>query len=393
MRHRSALSLLAALFALLALAAACHVRGDDVTGPTGFIPSDLASCGTSKALFTTPPIEIANVQAVVPLGSLNPPGHTFPTDHQYIYLPSNASSQPVSLYAPGNVTIVGARKVHYSTNADDYALDFMPCREVYADFGHVRSITPSLLARLGAFDQQCSTYSPDPATTVTACYTKPLDVRVNAGEVIGTAAGLDLSLFDSRVAPLVYANASRWVTSGGGFDHFHVVPFSDYFAEPASAMVRAKLGTFDGRKRRTIEPLGGTIATDIAGTAQGTWFNPAQPTYPETPHLTIVPDNVDPTEIDVSIGLSQPGMSSGAYTVLPPSGGGAITPPSQISPGGPIACWEIGYSFTSIDRRGVVLVQLLDASTLRVEARPGATRTCAAEAPLAFTSAAFTYKR
>jgi hypothetical protein len=377
--------------------AALACSGDRGGGPTEFIPSDVASCGSSTALFTVTPIATANIMGWVPLGALNPPGHTFPTDHQYIYLTNFVTGGgTVPLYAPGNATVTQARIVHYNYSSgpgtsDDYALDFMPCREVSASFGHVRTIAPSLLAALGPFDQQCSTYSPNPGLIVSDCYTRRVDIKVSAGDVIGTTAGLDLSLFDTRVTPLVYANASRWISNASGFDHFHVAPFSDYFAEPMRSTVRALLGSFDGRTRRSVEPLGGSIATDIAGTAQGVWLNPGQPTYPETPHLSIVPDNVTPSVIDVSIGASQSGIDPGAYNFVPASTGTVNRDPSTITPGATIYCWEIGYSAN--DRRGVVLVQLPDASSLVMEARPGATRTCAGEQPWAFTGASFGYKR
>jgi hypothetical protein len=121
------------------------------------------------------------------------------------------------------------------------------------------------------------------------------------------------------------------------------------------------------------------------------WINPAQPTYPETPHLSIVPDNVDPTRIGVSLGLSQPGMPPGAYAFTPVATGAVNRHPSKITPGPTIYCWEIGYG--SSDRRGVLLVQLADAMTLVVEGRAGATRSCAAEVPWSFTANAFTYNR
>jgi hypothetical protein len=331
----------------------------------------------------------------VPLGAIAPPGHTFPTDHQYIYLTnfSSGNNAPMPLYAPGNVTVTQARLVHYSAGStgEDYSLDFTPCREISVDFGHVRTLSPTLLAALGAFDQQCSSYSPNPGLTVNDCYTKRVEIKVSAGDVIGTTAGLDLSLFDSRVTPLVYANASRWYASSNGLDHFHVAPFSDYYADPARSTVRGFLGSFDGRTHRTAEPLGGTIGTDVVGTAQGVWMNPTQPTFPETPHLSIVPDNVDPTRIDVSIGLSQPGIDPGPYGFVPSSSGNVNRNPSMITPGATIYCWEIGSSAN--ERRGVLLVQLPDAATLVVEARAGSTRSCAAEQPWTFTGAAFSYKR
>lgn len=102
--------------------------------------------------------------AGLPLGALNPPGHTFPTDHQDIYLTTFSSgATPVPLYAPGTITVTQARLVHYLPSSgpnppDDCALDFMSRREASVDFGHVRTLSPSLLAALGPFDQQCSTY-------------------------------------------------------------------------------------------------------------------------------------------------------------------------------------------------------------------------------------------
>jgi hypothetical protein len=150
------------------------------------------------------------------------------------------------------------------------------------------------------------------------------------------------------------------------------------------------LGSFDGRTHRVAEPAGGSIATDIAGTAQGAWFHPSQPTKPEGPHLAITPDAVDPSRVLVSIGLSQPGLGAGAYVMVPATSGTTNRAPWLITPGSTIHCWEIGYGPT--DRRGVLLVALDDATTLRVEARPGATQSCESS-PYAFTTNSFTYKR
>lgn len=374
-----------------ALIIACAGDGRTVTQTA--IPSDVPSCGSAGGQLSVVPLDPSAIMGWVPLGALNPPSHTFPTDHQYIYLKDGGTAVP--LYAPSNAAVTGARITHYSTGGalDDYSLDFVPCRELSAEFGHVRTLSPALLSALGAFDQQCSSYSPAPGVNVSTCYTKRVNVKVVAGQVIGSAAGLDLSLFDTRIAPAVYANPSRWIQNPDGVDHFHVVAFSDYFAEPARSTVRGLLGSFDGKTHRTVEPLGGSIATDVAGTAQGTWFNAAQPTYPESPHFTVVSDNVDPARVDVSIGTSQPSLDPGAYSFIPASGATGTTNrhPSTITPGETIYCWEIGYSAN--DRRGLVLAQLVDASTLKIEARPGPTKTCASEGTLTFTAAAFTYKR
>ena len=100
----------------------------------------------------------------------------------------------------------------------------------------------------------------------------------------------------------------------------------------------------------------------------------------------IVPDNVDPTQIDVSMGMSQPGFSAGQYRFTPASAGQVNRDPAQITADGQIYCYEPQYG-------GVILLRLVDATTLRVEGRPAAT-SCASQQPWAFNAgASFDYKR
>jgi hypothetical protein len=382
----------------LAVAVLIVACSHDGTGPVSLPKTTgLTSCQPGTAILTTPPIALSDVVGWVPLGNLNPPGHTFPTDHQYLYHTnpdqSGAATRIVDLVSPGNVTVTGARRTAYSVGANvDYSIAFSACAQVAGEFGHVASIAPSLLAGLGAFDQGCNTYSPNPGLTVTSCYTRSASIAVSAAEPLGTVGGtpgvfaLDFSLWDSRVAPIRYANATRWIANESGFDNFHVVGASDYFAEPARSQIATKVGSFDGRARRTAMPLGGTIEIDVPGTAQGMWLNPSQPTHPETPHLAIGPNNVDPLAIDISMGMSQPGFNAGQYRVVPAASGAVNRHPSQITADGLIYCYQPSYG-------GVVLLQLVDASTLRVEGR-AETATCASAQPWAFrTGASFDYRR
>ena len=224
------------------------------------------------------------------------------------------------------------------------------------------------------------------------CYTRTVSVDVSAGETLGTVGGapnpasLDFSFWDRRVTGLRFANPARWIGNDNGFDNFHVVPASDYFAEPTRSAIAAKLGSFDGRVRRTMAPLGGTIELDVPGSAQGAWLNPSQPTHPETPHLAIVPNNVDPTQIDVSMGLSQPEFTSGQRRFAPLSSGLVNRHPAQITADGQTYCYELQFG-------GVLLLRLVDATTLRVEGRTSAP-SCGSQQPWLFnTGASFDYKR
>jgi hypothetical protein len=388
------------LAAVIAIAAACGDHGV-VTQPDssayGTMPASVASCGSSNALYSVLPVAASNILGWVPLGAQNPVGHTFPTDHQYIYLKTfgqPGGAQPVDLFAPGSVTIVGARRTQYGTptTAEDYSLMFSACRDTWVEFGHVKSIAPAILAKLPPFDQGCNTYQPSPGQNVTACWTKSAEIKVNAGELIGTTAGLDLSMFDARVTAIKYANDSRWGGLSNGFDHFHVVPFSDYYSEPMRSTVQGYLGSFDGKVKRTVAPLGGTIALDVANSAQGAWFFGSAPTYPESPHLAINPDHVDPTVIDISMGTSGGSLTPGLRQMRPSTNGPFNVHPSQITVASGIQCWDLSYQFDP-GSPGIALIQLIDATTLKIEGRLAFGLNCASLSAVAFTSAAVTYKR
>ena len=362
----------------------------------GRTPLNQVSCGTKTALFSVTPIPLSSMTGWVPLGQLSPSGHTFPVDHQYLYM-NGAFGQTVfkqpTLVAPADmyVTIIHAGTTTPPGLAD-YTIEFSVCSEVYGQFGHVATIAPSLLAQAGAIDQECQVYSPNPGSTVSTCETKLLAILVHAGDAIGTTGGdpphaiaLDFSLWDSRIAPLTFANPARWAMNNDLFDSYHDVAASDYFAEPVKSQVTAMLGSYDGTSHRTIPPLGGTIAVDIAGTAMGHWYNPTQPVNPETPHLAIAPDNVNPNMIGFSVGQSQPGWSGGLLEFTPAASGNVNRNPGQVTADGNIYCYESPGAW-------ILLLKMPTATTLELEERQGNV-SCAAAQPWAFTAAAFTYSR
>ena len=384
----------------LAACASDSVTSDQTQG-RGLIPNSRAplgsvSCGTSKAIFVQSPVPLGDFFGWVPLGNMGPPAHTFPTDHQYIYVNDPSSQAPrrdVNVVAPSDIIITKAHLGTTTPGSSDYTLEFSPCAEVYAQFGHVLTIAPGILNQLGAFDQYCNTYSPAPGSSVSTCETRFVAIRVKAGEIIGTAGGaaphsfgLDFSLWDARVPAIAYANSSHWSKSSDNFDSFHVVAASDYFADPASSLIAQRVGSFDGKTRRTVAPIGGSIAVDVPGTMMGVWFNASQPTYPEVPHLAIAPDNVDPTRIAFSIGTSLPGWSRGVVWFVPVNSGTVNRNPATITADGTIYCFEAPGSW-------LILGKLLDATTLRLESVSQNVTTCAAAQPWSFTSAAFDYKR
>ena len=373
-------------------------NGNNGNVQNGRIPLAAASCGTSTALFTVPPIPLSTITGWIPLGQMSPSGHTFPVDHQYLYINGTFGQttykNPV-LVAPADMYIT---YIHAGTTTPpglaDYSIEFAVCKEVYGQFGHVNSIAPSLLAQMGAIDQGCSSYSPGGSTIVQTCETKLSAVLVHAGDVIGSAGGdpphsiaLDWSLWDGRVPAAVFANPARFPANNDLFDAYHVVGANDYFTEPLKTQIGGMMGTYDGSAHRTMLPLGGTIAVDIAGTAMGHWYNPTEPLFPEAPHLAIAPDNVVSNRVGFSIGLSLPGWGTRGLVEFTPTNSGSVNRnPGQVTADGSIYCYESPAEW-------ILLVKMPTATTLQLEGRLGNV-SCAAAQPWTFTAgASFTYSR
>src|SRR4051812_46068441 len=85
------------------LTSACGGKG--ATGVTG--PSSSSSGGTSTgsgvapgtAVFTQSPLGLSDISVIVPIGNLNPPDHTLPTNHAYFFHPSQANAEVRALSA------------------------------------------------------------------------------------------------------------------------------------------------------------------------------------------------------------------------------------------------------------------------------------------------------
>jgi hypothetical protein len=328
----------------------------------------------------------------VPLGNLSPPLHTFPTAHQYLFHTlAGGALHRVPVVSPGEITLMRvARRVYTADGRADYTMEFAACREVVGYFNHLADLDASIKSRLLPFDQMC--FSSTSAPAYTDCTTKQMSIPIATGAPMGVTGGVpallawDFGLRDSRTGPIPFANPARWTSYGGvNGDLFHVVAASDYFAEPMRSQIAARLGRGDNTDKRTIPPVGGTIYVDVPGTAQGAWFNTAQLGGTEGPHLAIAPDNIDPTEFAVSGSESLPGYGARLGYWRPVASGLTNPAPRTIIADGQIRCLNL-FNGRS------VLLQLVDATTLRAEARPAGVN-CAAQQPWAFSASSFDFHR
>ena len=84
---------------IASLVLACGGTGDDITDPT--------DPGPGALVFRAAPIDTARILMIIPLGNINPRGHTLPTDHIYFRVADpNGGQTPearrTAFFAPGD---------------------------------------------------------------------------------------------------------------------------------------------------------------------------------------------------------------------------------------------------------------------------------------------------
>lgn len=344
-------------------------------GPVSKIPPCVPD---KKDYFSISPIDPSSLEVIEPLGHLNPPGHNFPTDHIYFYSKKfwdfnnrDEYSETETLVAPGDMWITKIRAVSKKDlDTSDYAIHFQSCADISGILGHVNSISPKLAKAFAegviAAPIDYTEYVIDGRTYVDQ--TKGInELALKAGETIGTAlrsGALDFFTIDRRIAPLHFANPSRFPD----FTKYVVCPI-DYFTSDTKSLLQSLLG-YKSTIKRTIEPLCGEFAQDIDGTAQGVWFVKGTiDTYPENPHLALVHDNTIPTYGILSIGTSL--ERSKLYHFVPAHSGQSNREFSEVASDGTIYCYDgvDGRPYNNPNGSGeyALIIQLTSPTTLRAQ--------------------------
>jgi hypothetical protein len=299
--------------------------------------------------FTASPLGLDRLLNIIPLGNLNPPGHTFPTNHMYFNWRTvlDTTVDPGLLpvvYAPTSGTIATIVRRNGDT---DGQIIFHANRQFYFYISHVVADASLVVG-----------------STVTA------------GQRLGTGSrhtvGVDLGVINfDRVpnfflAPLRNTFESRYGDS----------PLR-YYAEPLRTSLHALVLTSATDKN-------GAFALDQAGRLVGNWYIPgmAEDQTSEgrvTQHLAFAYDELDPTRIMIGIGGTL-AVAAGQYKV-----GGNTPDPAAVTTATGLVAYTLATAQASMLAPGTLLVQLVDDFTLRAEVTTtGAT---------AFTSAAVTYER
>lgn len=374
------------------------VRAGQAAQREGFdLASDLPSCGSRKDLFTALPLKAGDFSHITPLGLLSPTAHTMPTPHLYFNVrlsnPRNQNALPVEVpaFAPGDMMIreIAFTDARNRDDFDDSDVKFSVCRDVVGYLDHLKTLAPKLKAAFDAGQTiRCDDYTltyPAPVGAVNFRFCrKAVDLRVAAGEQIGTAGGssgqrvYDFGLFDRRAPAGRVANPARWRF---GRAHFpHVVCGVEYFTAALRAQLEPFLGgnpSYEGP--RTIEPRCGSVLQDLPGTAQGVWVPPGIDIIGhEPPLLALVHDNVDPRVPVFSVGdrLQDLGIPHGKYTFTPRSDGRVNRDFPDVRADGQVSCFETKEQQRFQKNVTTLLVTLPNETTLRIG--PGPAGSCGA---------------
>lgn len=239
-----------------ALTAAC---GSDTTAPSSGGSSALTAAA-GPLVFRASPIDQAAIRWITPLGNLNPPDHTLPTDHIYFYFAApDAGESPVTrrtaFFAPADGTVetlLGGAQVE-----SKLLVRATPTVQYYLD--HL--IPDATLSR---------------------------GTAITAGQRLGTtgsAYAVDLGVINQAVT-LSFVNPSRYIG-----DTLHADAPLKYYAEPLRSQLYARVQRIGGE-------LDGRIDHDVAGRLAGNWFGELN----AAAQLVFAYDTYDPSQVRVAFG-------------------------------------------------------------------------------------------
>ena len=295
--------------------------------PSGPLPG----VGAGPLVFRTSPIALDAIRWITPLGNLNPPAHTLPTDHIYFYFANpDAGESPLArrtdFFAPAD-GIVGQV---FGTAGGDQKLWIQATTNVYYYVDH---LTLEIPVERGT--------------------------RLTAGQRLGSsgaAFGIDLGVVNYGVTLTGFVNPSRYID-----DTLHADGPLKYFSEPLRSQLYAKVQRIGG-------DLDGKIDYDVAGRLAGNWFDE----QPGTMFMaSFVYDTYDPSQVRISIFTFQSGASLfGTFTI---AAGDPL--PRDVSPANGIVRYNLipartgpPLGFTSPTQR--LLVQMVDDRRIQLEIVP-----------------------
>ncbi len=281
--------------------------------------------------FTVSPIEYDDIRKATPLGNLNPPDHTFPTNHIGFYL-NGSDLVEVRAYADGKITTV-----YSNTGGGDFRIEFKHTSTFYSYLDHVENLTDQIVE----------------------------GEKVEAGDLIGygnpATGAVDMGVvdYDTTRNFIVHARYHEFYLHCGN-------PYLYFSDEIRNALL--------DKNPRTVEPRGGKIDFDIDGTLSGNWFLEGTPLTSEAAsyiysanQLAFVYDDYDPSIIRITCG--------GTLAIAPFDRRvvGNTPSPKDVNSSSGMVKYELSKP-SPFHTPGILLVEMLESRRIRVEVFPNKTK-------------------
>ena len=353
--------------------------------------------GSGPVNFTVSPRKMEDLGMFVPMG-LMLGDHVTPIDHGYFYPPNwkmdvtSAELKDVFVPADGVITSIQRMPDYFKTtkqaDLQDYRVIIHHTCTFYTIYIHLNLLSPEIKEEIGNIQPSES---------------KSVEIEVKAGDLLGRANAFDFSVHNEDIILTGFVTTRNYERESW---KIHTVDPFDYFVEPIRSQILAK-------NPRTAEPRGGKLDYDIDGRLIGNWFLEGtngyagvetQPNY-WVGHLAFAPNAYDPSHFTISMGEFEE-----RYSKQYGAKGNSPNPANvDISSGlvkyelvefdyvdGSGNTWDLrsyasGIKVRNIENqnRGVILVQLIENSKLKVEVFPDKTPSQVS----GFTSGAKTYYR
>lgn len=286
---------------------------------------------------------------------------------------ANGLPLDTEVFAPANLIVT--RITHISSihngqlRENDYKLDMVPCKNVGIQFDHIRELSPKLAGAYKASKPKCQ--ENQRAGNLNRYCSIDMNIKLVAGELIGVAGGsmatgLDFGATDGRQKPLEFANNKRYRNNY----RQTLCPY-DLFSPELKSHLYQFLGS--NEQRREIEPICGTIAQDVPGTAQGNWYQgkgSSDELERQGKMVALIHDNVDP-----KLGLIVLGNTFSKVVFSPTHSGLLNREFAAVVPGQDIYCYQPNTTGSRVSYgthgqfKGSVLIRLPSASELDVEVK------------------------
>jgi hypothetical protein len=286
-------------------------------GFKGYLPA------CTEKPFTNYPVDMNRITSITPLGNLNPPGHTFPTDHMYFYTNITMYPDGFEIYAPGFLHVESIEKVEYNPPqgniSEDFTINFYACRDVSGRFAHVNNLSDYLWSKVSgfgiAYGDSVDKY--EVAGMNVTRFIKNVNFDVDGGVPLGIAGlggGYDFWLKDDRIQ-------LNWVNNDWTREFQYAACPLDYFTDPLKSNMTTYLKNYDNTP---VFPANycGRVDFDVANTAQGIWVRNGYSGRPEDNGLSLVYSNFNASLGSISIGYAGNSTWDSRVYTFDPSGTG-----------------------------------------------------------------------